>query len=71
MPKEKLTEVRIFAQAVREAQREREREILRERRSDAGHGSREAGKRGKRGLSGNDARARSVHNWRSSSLGPV
>jgi hypothetical protein len=36
---------------------------------------REAGKeareREKRGLSGNDARARSVHNWRSTSPGPV
>ncbi len=56
-------------QAVREAQREREREreILRERGSDAGQGSRgsrQEREREKRGRSGNDARARRVHNAR-------
>jgi hypothetical protein len=65
--------------AVREAQRERDREreresdLERDLERDGAMPGREAGKqaRERRGPSGNDARARSVHNWRSSSLGPV
>jgi hypothetical protein len=57
MPTEKLTEVRIFAQAARQGGRERERDLEREtERCRAGKQGNQA--RERRGLSGNDARAR-------------